>query len=249
MQLRFFARTMVLICFLAQPCFADVLITMNIQTDAIEELEVPAAEQTHTTWLGENKMREDSGRKSTIIDIDAKKLFIIDHARRSYFAFDLPLDIMANVPEHMRAELEEMLSSVKIDVEVTPTDESKVINGYQSKKYVISVGGSNIIRQTRNQWMTEDVGFDIGSFKNMMTQLLSIQPVGAEWLQQIWAIDGFPVLAETTLEVSGRQVRTKEELVSIEEKSPAAGTYAPPAGYSEEEFDFLRMMQQQGAGG
>jgi hypothetical protein len=248
MHLRFVAGIVALLCCVAQPCLADVLITMRVQSDAIDDLKVAAEEQTTTTWLGENKLREDAGDRCTIIDNDAKKLFVINHSRKSYFAFDLPIDLLAEVPEEMRLQIEEANFRNKIEVDVTPTDESKEINGYSTKKYSIEVGGANVLKMTREQWMTEDVGFDVETYKNMMKTMLTAQPIGSEWMNKFWEIKGFPVLSESSVEVMGQVVHTKEELVSVEEKQPAAGTYAPPAGYTEEAFDFLKMMQR-GAGG
>ena len=249
MRLRFVLGMVALLCCLAQPCLADVLITMKIQSDAIDELKMAPGEQTNTTWLGENKLREDAGDRCTIIDNDAKKLFVINHARKSYFAFDLPADLLAEVPEEMRLQIEEANFRNKVDIEVTPTDESKEINGFHTKKYLIEVGGANVLPTSREQWMTEDVGFDVDIYKNMMKSLLAAQPIGSEWMNKLLEIKGFPVLAVSSVEVRGQVVRTKEELVSVEEKPPAEGTYVPPAGYTEEAFDFRKMMQQQGAGG
>jgi len=246
MRLRFVVGTMALLLLVAQPCLADVLITMKIQSDAIPELDTPAGQQTSTTWLAKNKLREDSGDRSTIVDLDAKKLFVIDHAKKSYYTLDLPVDIMAGLPDAKRAELEALFANMSIEVKVTPTGESKKIGGYESKKYRIEVGGANIMKVTRDQWMTEEIGFDISSFKGLMQTLLSAQPMGADWLKQIWEIEGFPVLAESSVEVMGNTVRTREELVSVENKTPADGTYTPPADYTAEAFDFLTMMQQGG---
>jgi hypothetical protein len=246
MRLRFVAGTMALLLLLAQPCLADVLITMKIQSDAVPEADAPAGQQTSTTWLADNKLREDSGDRSTIVDLDAKKLFVIDHTRKAYYALDLPIDIMAGLPDDIRADLEAMIANMNIQVKVTPTGESKKIGGYESKRYLIEVGGANVMKVTRDQWMTEDIGFDIGAFKGLMQTLLSAQPMGADWLKQIWEIKGFPVLAESSVEVMGNTVRTREELVSVEKREPAADTYAPPAGYTAEAFDFLKMLQQGG---
>ena len=219
---------------------------MKIQSDAIPELDTPAGQQTSITWLADNKLREDSGDRSTIVDLDAKKLFVIDHSMKSYYVLDLPVNIMAGLPDDMRAELEAMIASVNIEVKVTPTGESKKIGGYEAKLYRIEVGGSNVMKVTRDQWMTEEIGFDIGSFKGLMQTLLSAQPMGADWLKQIWEIEGFPVLAESSVEVMGCAVRTREELVSVETRKPADGTYAPPANYTAEAFDFQKMLQQGG---
>jgi hypothetical protein len=238
-----------LFCCVTQPCLADVLITMKIQSDPIAELKVAAEEQTTTTWLGENKLREDGGDRSTIIDNDAKKLFILNHSRKSYFAFDIPIDLLAKVPEELRLQIEEANFRNKIEVEVTPMDESKEINGYRTKKYSIEVSGANVLKMTRELWMAEDVGFDVEAYKSMMKTMLTAQPIGSEWMNKFWDIKGFPVRSESSVEVMGQVVHTKEELISVEEKQPAVGTYAPPADYTKEVFDFLKMMQQSGAGG
>jgi hypothetical protein len=225
------------------------MIKMKIQSDAISELDVPEAEQTSTTWLGENRLREDSGQRSTIVDLKAKKLYVINHTNRSYYALGLPVDIMAGLEDDTRAQIEAMIAAVKIDVKVTPTDETKEIGGLQAKKYLIEVSGANVMKVSREQWMAEEIDFDVDSFKSLMQTLLSAQPMGADWLKQIWEIKGFPVLAESSVEVMGQTVKTREELISIDEMSPPEGNYLPPDGYTEEAFDFMKMMQQQGAAG
>ena len=69
--------------------------------------------------------------------------------------------------------------------------------------------------------------------------------MGAEWIKQIMALEGFRVLQETSVNMMGTEFKMLEELVSIEEKDAPAGTYSPPEGYKLEPFD----MGAMGGGG
>jgi hypothetical protein len=240
------AVALVVLLIAAQPCSADFLITMKSESEARPELGVAAAEETSTTWIGDKKLRENTGNRSVIVDLEAKKLFIVKHESRSFHELDIPVDILATIPEQMRPMVDQFIASMQMEVEVKPSDETKEIAGYKTRKYTIHVRGGNM-EMTVDQWMTNDVDFDVPAFKELMSAVLSAQPMGAEWFKDVLQIEGYPVLAETTVHIMGEELSKTDELVSIEEKDCPQGTYAPAADYEYEPFDFMKILQEQGA--
>jgi hypothetical protein len=230
----------------AQPCSADFLITTRSASEARPELGVAAAEETRTTWVGDKRLRENTAARSVIVDLEAKKLFIVKHDSRKYHEFDIPVDILATVPEGMRDMVDQFIKTMQMKAEVKPTDETREISGYKTKKYTIHVSGGGM-DMTVDQWMTNDVDFDVAAFKDLMEAVLSAQPLGTDWFKDVLRIEGYPVLAETSVRIMGEELKKRDELVSVEEKECPEGTYAPATDYEYEPFDFMQMLHDQGA--
>jgi hypothetical protein len=239
------AGALAALLFVAQPCSADFLVTMKSQSEARPELGVAAAEETSTTWIGENKLRENTGNRSIIVDLNSKKLYILKHDSRTFHELDLPVDILATVPDGMREMVDQFIAQMQMEVEIEPTEEEKEIAGYKTKKYTIHVTGGGGMEMTVDQWMTNDVDFDVAAFKTLMSAVLSAQPMGAEWFKEVLAIKGYPVLAETTVKIMGEELKKRDELVSVEEKECPEGNYAPAGDYEYEPFDFMKILQEQ----
>jgi hypothetical protein len=242
------AGVLALLLFAAQPCSADFLITTKSQSEGRPDLGMEAAEETSTTWIGENKLRENTGNRSVVVDLDAKKLFIIKHDAKTFHELDLPVDILKTVPEDARPMVDQMFAQMQMDVTVEPTDETEEIGGYKAKRYTIRVTGAGGMQMTVEQWNTEEVDFDVAAFKELMSAVLSTQPMGAEWFKEILEIKGFPVRAETTVQIMGEELKKRDELVSVEKKDSPDGIYAPEADYQKEPFDFMKMLQEQAGG-
>jgi hypothetical protein len=68
--------------------------------------------------------------------------------------------------------------------------------------------------------------------------LASVQP-GGDWTAHLKDTPGFPVRQAAVIEALGGTTHVTEELRSVAEAKPPAGTYEPPVGYAEERFDPL----------
>jgi len=225
---------------------ADTVITIRSVSDGMPGAPGTAQDETGTLWIAGDKFRKNAGEQSFIVDLAAQKLFIVDHAGKDCQTVDLPLDLTKLVPEEMRVMFEQMAERMNMQVEVTPTDETREIAGYPAKLYRVRGRSSQGIELDQDLWMTEAVKFDVAGYKKMAEALFSMQPIGADWKKEILAIEGFPVLQETTVRMMGNEVKSREELISLEDKEAPAGTYAPPAGYAVKPFDFMAGF---GAGG
>ena len=126
-----------------------------------------------------------------------------------------------------------------MQIEVTPTEETREIAGYAAKLYRVKARSDQGLELDQELWMSEAVKFDVTAYKKMAEALFSMQPIGADWKKEILAIKGFPVLQETTVRMMGNEIKSREELISVEEKEAPAGAYAPPPGYEVKPFDFM----------
>jgi hypothetical protein len=50
-------------------------------------------------------------------------------------------------------------------------------------------------------------------------------------------VDGIPVLTERTRSMMGSDAKSRDEVLSIEQKEPPEGHYDVPAGFTEKPFD------------
>jgi hypothetical protein len=234
-----------LLCFL--PCtLADTFISSKTHTQGIPGQE--DKEDEGTTWLGKNKLRDDKDEMSFIVNLDQKKLYIVNHGKKNFSALDLPLDMMAMIPEDARAMMEQMASQMEMSVEITPTEETAEIAGFPARLTKVKVSNPMGMAMDIDMWMTDKAKIDLSAYKALYEEILSAQPMGAEWIKEIMAIDGFRVKQETRVKMMGTEFVTREELVSIAEKEAPAGTYEPPAGYTEEPFDIMSGLGHAGGG-
>jgi hypothetical protein len=165
--------------------------------------------------------------KIMIMDYDKKLAYRLDPAAKTYSEMDMNemggSKQMANMPAEQRKMMESMMQSMQI----TPTDETKVINGYKCKKYMV-----NFMMMNGEYWLSKDVkGYDelkaIGakmakSFEN--NPMLKQMNIAA----MMDKLDGFPV--QTVTQVMGGTITNT--LVKVEKKSLSGDLFQVPAGYT-----------------
>lgn len=199
----------------------------------------PPRDQEQTTWIGRDRMLMDQGDSSMIVRLDAMKLYIIDHTTQTYSVLDLPVDLGALVPEEMKP----MLAMMQFEVTVSPTDEYKQIREWKARRYDMTMS-SQMFTMKSTMWVTKVSGFDPAAFKSMYVQLNSLQPGMADVAKEMGKVDGLVVEQEGVMSMRGTEVGTTEKTVSIDTVDAPAGTYDPPADYTEKPFDFMERMQR-----
>jgi hypothetical protein len=225
---------------------ADTKIVKQQHSDAYTVMgqSQPARDQTTTTWVAADRLRSDQGQTSFIVRLDTSTLLVVDHEAKTFSELKLPVDISSLMPPEMAAGMKKMMT---FTATVTPTDETKVIGTWKTRRFDIKMS-SPMVEMTSQVWVTKDVGFDIASFTRMGEQIMSMQPGMAGIAEELRKIDGFQVRQEnvTTMTMGGNaEVRSSEEVVSVEDLPAPAGTYDPPAGYEKRSFDFQSMMRRE----
>ena len=199
----------------------------------------PAEDKQQTTWIGTNMMYMDQGDNVTIVRLDTMKLYVVDHTTKTYQVLDLPIDLSTLVPP----EMQPMLAMMQFEVTVTPTDEHKQVGEWDARRYDISMT-SQMFSMKSTMWATKVAGYDPEAFNSMYVHLNSLQPGMADAVKEMGKIDGLVVEQQGLMTMMGNEVGTSEKTISIDNMDAPAGTYDPPAGYTEKPFDFMARMQR-----
>ena len=225
---------------LAAPAGADTLLTLKTHSEvpAPKGRAVEQTDRTVTVWVGPNRVRRDDGKAASIVLFDKKKLYIVDHADKSYTAIDLPVNLAKLVPGPQGELLQkEMSATAKLDAKITKTAETKKIGVWNTRKYHVDLSNPTI-KVSTDMWVSRDVGVDINALRQLQLSVASLQPGALDWVKKLQEIDGFPVLQESSLNFgTPKDATTREELISVEKgKEPPANTFVPPAGYTLKPF-------------
>lgn len=225
---------------------ADTLMTKKVHQDAFSVMgqNQPAKDSTATIWLAKDRLRQDGGDGSMLLRADLKKMYIIDHSAKKYSALNLPVDFKKLFPPEMAAMADQMLQMMKMEATVTPTAETRTIRAWNCKRYNVTV--KMAMGETKmTLWASPDVKFEFPATELFDTMKYALTPGMEAMAKEFKKIDGYPVLTETVAQMMGAEVKSTEELVSVETKAAPAGTWDVPAGYTEEPFDFTKMGQNK----
>lgn len=220
------------------PAFADSVITMQRNEAADPQTGGEATVETSTIWIGEGRIRENQPEQSVIVDTQAAKLYVLRHAEKAYFELQLPIVAEKLMPRGMLDAMRKQAEQMEMQIEIVPADETRTIAGFPAKRFDVRMSNSMGMRMQVELWTSTALGLDIEAYKDLTRQMTELQAFGSEWVSEILAIEGFPVLRETTVTLGERESRTREELVSVERRDAPEGTYAPPADYKLEPLDF-----------
>lgn len=217
---------------LIAPAFADRKIVEKRRTEATQVMghNEPAQEQTVTIWLGEDRLRTDFAKKSMLIREDQKKFYLIQPELRRYAVTDLPLDMKKIVPDAMWKMVEPMLENMKISLTVTPTEERKEIAGFPCRRYEVEMSSATM-KVHSTVWASLEIPVSPEGVRMLTTAMFVTQKDQQQLLAQMQKIEGYRVYQETKTEMMGSSIKTIEELISVEEVTPPAQTYEPPAEF------------------
>ncbi len=206
----------------AAPGLADTLLTVR---SSIEGLKVaPAQGGPIHIWIGGDKgdkLRRDEGDASYILRLDRGKLYVINHADRTYSEIPLPID-----PQKTPAA-----DAAQVKAQVTSTGETKKIGSWNARKYRVDISNPAGLRLDTTIWASTEIASS-AALTRLAASLAALQPGSGDWARKLEQIDGFPVAQEANVTMGASHFKTREELVSVETKDAPAGAYEPPAGYT-----------------
>lgn len=227
---------------LAAPAAADTRITMRTHSDGLPEMGQPAVNEDSTLWFGEGVLREDKGNQSVIVNMKDSRLYVLKHDSSTFHSLDLPIDLTKMLPPEVLETYETLTAKWDMEVEIKPTDETREVAGYASRRHEVAIRGGMGMEMDLQLWTTDALDIDVAAFKRLTLEVSGLQPAGSAWIKKILAIEGFPVLKEVTVTFGGNSVKSTEELVAVDEATPPENTYRPPTDYSEEPFDLRTAM-------
>jgi len=238
MQKTILALTAALV-FAGASAAADTKLEMKSHTDAFQMMgqNQPAQDSDVTFWIASDRVVRTDGTDSFIYRGDQDKLYVVDHEQKTYSVISLPVDFLALMPAEMRAQMEGFLQQMTMNATVTPTEETKEINGWNARRYDVSMANGMGMKIDSTVWATKEIDADLEAFKGLYAAMGSLQPGGQGAVDEMMKIEGVPVLTETTVSGMGSSFSSNDQLVSASQAEPPAGTYEVPEGYTENEFN------------
>ena len=212
-----------LLLLLAAPAAADSLLTLRSSIEGLK-MDQPRSGEV-TIWIGGDKLRRDEADSSYILRLDLGKLYIINHADKTYKVLAVPGDL-----EKIAAQ-----TAAQLKVRVTATSETKKIGEWTARKYKVDLKNPEGLHLDTTIWASKDIASH-EAYSRLAASLAALQPGASEWARKLEQIEGFPVLQEANVDMGGSRFKTREELVSVETKDAPAGAYDIPAGYTPQPF-------------
>jgi hypothetical protein len=229
---------MISLVFSPSPLKADQVTKGKKHTDAFSMMgqSQPAKDVDVITWLGKDKMRRDEGDLTTLIRLDKNKMYIINHADKTYSEIDLPFDVEAALP----AEAKQMMSTMDVSSTITDTNETQTINNWKCKKYLVEISVSGMgmnIPISMDIWTSNDLGIDLDQYKKLYAETLALNPWFQDFIEEFKKMEGYPVLTEFSMNMMGADQKYREEVLSVEKLDAPAGTYDLPEEYTKTAFN------------
>jgi len=231
----------------AVPAVADEVLTLSSHTDAMRVMgqNTPAKDETFTYWFGEDATRYDLGEMSIILRIADKQLFFVNHPKKTYSTIALPFTFESLVPAEMAPMMEMMAKQMAATVTVTPSDKTGNFGGVACTYSHLDIKMAMMSMSTE-ACNSESLPIDYSRFRQIQESYGELLP-NLDWVKEMAEkLKGFPVRSDSTMTVFGNEVKSWQELQSVETRSAPEGNYMPPAGYTETKYDPMAQMQQQG---
>lgn len=212
---------------------ADIYIKTKTHTGEMNFMgkKTPAKDQISEQWLGNKIYANFTQKQIIIIDLNKKVLYMINPSEKTYVETTLPLDMKKLLPQ----QLASMMSMMKLSIKVTPTTETKVINGWKCKGYDMDMDVMMMKMKSR-LWTTLDVPFDWKKFRDEMGMetfkaAMASMNIGDEALNEFKKINGFQISSKMTMTVMGQNVDVTSNVLEISKKPAPAGIYLVPKGF------------------
>lgn len=209
---------------------ADARIRMFFQTDGIK-IEgmgqiVPATQDTNTIWLSGNNARLNTGDTISMIILgDSGRVLRLDHVNKQYSEID-----MGKPYDSAGSELQKLMATVSINVEVTSTEEELKIGDWNCRKYIIEKQIS-MMTVTTEVWATTDVEINTECYFRIISGTMVYMPNYEESMKQFSKIKGMVVREMTTAEVLGQWMNSSSELIDVHKEDAPEDTFTIPEDY------------------
>ena len=236
----------VALCVLAIASFAsaDIYIKSKTHTDPMSMMgqNQPAKDLVQEQWIGDDKFASLLDQNGTIIDLAKNVIYIVNHKNKTYIETKLPFDFTSILPPQMASMMKGMM---KMTVTVSPTGAKKTIGSWACDEYDVTMNMMMMPLKLK-VYATKDVPFDLASYMSKIygTMLKSQFRLDDASVAEMMKVKGFWISSDMTMEMMGTKVHTTSEVVEIAKKTPPAGIYGVPAGYTKQET--LSMQDVQG---
>ena len=238
-----------LICGLMVPALltADIYMKQKQHTDAFEVMgqKEPAKDLITEVWIAKDKIRSNNEEQSMLILAEKGVTYFMDHANMTYT--EMPSDfskILEGTDDEEAAGMMQMMQGMmKMEVTITPTNETKKIGKWNCKKYLQKIE-SFMGPMESEIWATEDIKIDMQMYAqyaaSAMAKMPGMQAAAEAMMKEMKKIKGVPVLTKASNTVMGQTINSSTELLEAREGKAPAGTFELPKGYKKTKMEMGR---------
>ena len=170
---------------------------------------------------------------------DLKKLYLLDTTAKTCSTIDLPVDLKKYMPADAAPMMEQLASGMKVTV--TPSTETRKVKDWNATKYTLTMD-TPMGASTQELWVTTEIGGDRSGWHELLSAQQPANPFASVLAAEMKKIDGYPVLSERVQKFRGSEVKSREAVISVEEKEPPPGHYDVPADFTAKPFDPMEGM-------
>lgn len=230
---------------LASFAAADIYVKSKVHSDPISIMgqSQPAQDSFSEQWIGESQFAMIAEKNSSVLDLNKNVLYIINHKAKTYIEAPLPFDFSSILPSQMASMMSSMM---KMTVTVAPTGQKKTIGEWKCDEYDVTMN-MMMMPMKMKVYATTEVPFDLKGYieKVYGTSLKTQFRMDDASVKEMMKIKGFWIASETKMEMMGAKIHTTSEVVEISKKTPPAGVYSVPAGYTKQAKLSMQDMQQR----
>lgn len=230
---------------LASFAAADIYVKSKVHSDPISIMgqSQPAQDSFSEQWIGESQFAMIAEKNSSVLDLNKNVLYIINHKAKTYIEAPLPFDFSSILPSQMASMMSSMM---KMTVTVAPTGQKKTIGEWKCDEYDVTMN-MMMMPMKMKVYATTEVPFDLKGYMEKVygTSLKTQFRMDDASVKEMMKIKGFWIASETKMEMMGAKIHTTSEVVEISKKTPPAGVYSVPAGYTKQAKLSMQDMQQR----
>ncbi len=240
---RLLVSSLAAVAFLAPRTAAETLLTHSVHTEAYSKdgVEVPAKESQRTLWLGRQRMRFETEDSTILVRLDQQKMYLLDARTKVANVIDLPFEFRRYFPPEVRERMEKNAPFAT----VTPQDETRKIGEWQARRHIVSIKTAGAPTSREEVWATKDLPIDLAEYGELSHQVNLLRAGGGFLAEEMKRLEGIPVLTNRVRFVDGVEIKSREELVSVEEKPAPEGLFDVPADYAQKPFDPYAELQSR----
>ena len=227
----------------ATPGYADVYMKQKQHTDGFSIMgqTQPAQDIVEEYWITPQGFRSDSPENSMIMRFDTKQMIMIDHAAKTYTTMptgmkDMMSQMMGGGEQPNAEALQAMQGMMNVQIEVTDSGETASINGWDSRKYVMTVK-SMMGATTMDIWATEDIEIDTALYEQFRSAVSGgtgpMQAMMGNMGEQWAKIKGVQVRSTMTQQIMNQSLSSSTELIEYRDGDAPDGILEIPAGYQQ----------------
>jgi hypothetical protein len=246
MEKRFFVlRCLVLIMGGSLVCgmaHADTYMKQKHHQDGVSMMgsTQPDKDYVEETWITNEGMRSDNPENSHFMLVNDNKMVMIDHKNKKYT--EMPLDMGEMMDRGMEGEDAEdkaafqamMGNMMKMDVTIEPTDETKKINKWNCRKYIMTMN-TFAGATTSEIWASQDLKIDEDLYSQFASVKMGMMPGMQKAVENIEKemkkIKGVQVLNTSTSKIMNQSVTSSLELLEYRQAKAPADLFRIPKGY------------------